>query len=100
MSDCLDVEKLLHTYLFPMLAPASGNMLVSGDYDSHKRDPMLAINMEITCNNYRYAVYASVCITSMFTEPADYITTLHYYTVDPRLSTTFVLLDFQQRSDN
>ena len=48
VSDCADVEKLLHTHLLPIITPAPGNMLISGDCDSHKRDPMLAIAMEIT----------------------------------------------------
>ena len=47
VSDCPDVERLLHAHLLPVITPAPGNMLVSGDCDSHKRDPMLAISMEI-----------------------------------------------------
>lgn len=46
VSDCPDVEKLLHAHLLPIITPAPGNMLVSGDCDAHKRDPMLAIAME------------------------------------------------------
>lgn len=48
VGDCPDVEKLLHTRLLPIITPAPGNMLVSGDCESHKRDPMLAIAMEVT----------------------------------------------------
>ena len=48
VGDCPDVEKLLHAHLLPVITPAPGNMLISGDCDSHKRDPMLAVAMEIT----------------------------------------------------
>ena len=77
VSDCPDVEKLLHTHLLPILTPAPGNMLVSGDCDSHKRDPMLAIAMEISSdpsNNTK--VHTSVCIAVMLRGPAYYTTTM------------------------
>ena len=47
VNDCPDAKKLLHAHLLPVITPAPGNMLVSGDCDSHKRDPMLSIAMEI-----------------------------------------------------
>lgn len=46
VTDCLDVEKILNARLLPIITPAPGNMLISGDCD--KKDPMLSIAMEIT----------------------------------------------------
>ena len=67
VSDCPDVEKLLHAHLLPILTPAPGNMLISGDCDSHKRDPMLAIAMEMSSNpnnNTKVYTFSSYCINA------------------------------------
>ena len=77
VSDCPDVEKLLHAHLLPILTPAPGNMLISGDCDAHKRDPMLAIAMEISSDpNNNAKVHTSVLFAVMFREPVDYSITV------------------------
>jgi len=62
VSDCQDVEKLLHAHLLPIITPAPGNMLVSGDCDSHKRDPMLAIAMEIMSDPTQNTKVHNLCL--------------------------------------
>ena len=65
VGDCPDVEKLLYTHLLPIIAPAPGNMLVSGDCDSHKRDPMLAIAMEVTSDPTQNTKVRTWCKTTL-----------------------------------
>ena len=57
-----DVEKLLHAHLLPIITPAPGNMLVSGDCESQKRDPMLAIAMEITSDPIKNTKVHIICM--------------------------------------